>query len=155
MKDKIVLNSAEQRRVLVLNQLEAELAERQGRRLRARYRREWASAVSQGNRGRRPVKAAEEAAGKAKAEYDRRWAIYWSARTAYRDALRRVSGDPTDEEVQAQQELLNGIFDGIAGEPRNRGASLRARGSYREPHALSPPFASTKSVRTRPNGTGL
>ena len=60
------------------------------------------------------VKAAEEAAGKAKAEYDRIWASYWSARTAYRDALRRVSGDPTEEAVQAQQELLNGIFDGIA-----------------------------------------
>jgi hypothetical protein len=52
MKDKIVLNSAEQRRLLVLNQLEAGvlsaaqagqllgLAERQLRRLRAGYRQE-------------------------------------------------------------------------------------------------------------------
>ena len=62
MKDKIVLNSAEQRRVLVLNQLEAGvlsaaqagqllgLAERQLRRLRARYREEGASALDHGNR---------------------------------------------------------------------------------------------------------
>jgi hypothetical protein len=60
------------------------------------------------------VKAAAEAAGRAKEEYERIWAIYWSARTAYRDARRKVSGDPTEEELQAQQELLDGIFDGIA-----------------------------------------
>ena len=71
MKDKIVLNSAEQRRVLVLNQLEAGvlsptqagqllgLAERQLRRLRARYRQEGAGALAHGNRGRRPVNAVD------------------------------------------------------------------------------------------------
>jgi len=71
MKDKIVLNSAEQRRVLVLNQLEAGvlspaqagqllgLAERQLRRLRARYRQEGAAALAHGNRGRRPVNAVD------------------------------------------------------------------------------------------------
>lgn len=71
MKDEIVLNSAEQRRLMVLNQLEAGvlsadqagqllgLAERQVRRLRARYRREGAAALAHGNRGRRPVNAAD------------------------------------------------------------------------------------------------
>jgi transposase len=71
MKDKIVLNSAEQRRVLVLNQLEAGvlspaqagqllgLAERQLRRLRARYRQVGAGALVHGNRGRRPVNAVD------------------------------------------------------------------------------------------------
>ncbi|MGC2192691.1 MAG: helix-turn-helix domain-containing protein [Candidatus Dormiibacterota bacterium] len=71
MKDKIVLNSAEQRRVLVLNQLEAGvlspaqaeqllgLAERQLRRLRARYRQEGAGALAHRNRGRRPVNAVD------------------------------------------------------------------------------------------------
>ena len=71
MKDKIVLNSAEQRRVLVLNQLEAGvlspaqagqllgLGERQLRRLRARYRQEGAGALAHGNRGKRPVNAVE------------------------------------------------------------------------------------------------
>ncbi|MGH7697804.1 MAG: helix-turn-helix domain-containing protein [Candidatus Dormibacteria bacterium] len=71
MKDKIVLNSAEQRRVLVLNQLEAGVLspaqaeqllgcrERQLRRLRAGYRREGASALAHGNRGRRPANAVD------------------------------------------------------------------------------------------------
>ncbi|HUY08139.1 MAG TPA: helix-turn-helix domain-containing protein [Candidatus Dormibacteraeota bacterium] len=63
MKDKIVLNSAEQRRVLVLNHLEKGsvtvgvaagllgISERQVKRLRAEYRREGASALAHGNRG--------------------------------------------------------------------------------------------------------
>ncbi len=71
MKDKIVLNSAEKRRLLVLNQLEAGvlsaaqagqllgLAERQLRRLRAGYRQEGASALAHGNRGKRPVNAVD------------------------------------------------------------------------------------------------
>jgi len=71
MKDKIVLNSAEQRRLLVLNQLEAGvlsadqagqllgLAERQVRRLRADYRREGAGALMHGNRGRKPANAVD------------------------------------------------------------------------------------------------
>ncbi len=71
MKDKIVLNSAEQRRLLVLNQLEAGvlsaaqagqllgLAQRQLRRLRAGYRQEGASALAHGNRGKRPVNAVD------------------------------------------------------------------------------------------------
>jgi len=71
MKDKIVLNSGEHKRVLVLNQLEAGvlspaqtgqllgLAERQLRRLRARYRQEGAGSLAHGNRGRRPVNAVD------------------------------------------------------------------------------------------------
>jgi len=66
MEDRVTLNQAEQRRLLVLNHLEAgalfnaEAAEllgisiRQVRRLRAAYRERGAAALAHGNRGRRP-----------------------------------------------------------------------------------------------------
>lgn len=69
MEDKVTLNQGEQRRLLVLNHLEAgalvnaEAAEllgvtiRQVRRLRAAYREHGAAALAHGNRGRRPAHA--------------------------------------------------------------------------------------------------
>jgi transposase len=69
MEDRVTLNQAEQRRLLVLNHLEAgaiinaEAAEllgisiRQVRRLRAAYRERGAAALAHGNRGRRPAHA--------------------------------------------------------------------------------------------------
>lgn len=69
----ITLTTAEQRRLVILNQLEAgalvnaEAAElmglsvRQLRRLRSRYRERGAAALSHGNRGRQPSNAVEEA----------------------------------------------------------------------------------------------
>src|SRR2546428_11565931 len=71
MEDRVTLNRAEQRRLLVLNHLEAgalvnaEAAEllgisiRQVRRLRAAYRERGAAALAHGNRGRRPGHALE------------------------------------------------------------------------------------------------
>jgi len=73
MEDRVTLNRAEQRRLLVLNHLEAcalvnaEAAEllgisiRQVRRLRAAYRERGAAALAHGNRGRRPAHALEPA----------------------------------------------------------------------------------------------
>jgi transposase len=73
MEDRITLNQAEQRRLLVLNHLEAgalvnaEAAEllgvsiRQVRRLRAAYRERGAAALAHGNRGRRPAHALDQA----------------------------------------------------------------------------------------------
>ena len=70
-EERVTLSAAEPRRVLVLNHLEkgavtvgeaAQLrgiSERQGKRLRAGYRREGASALSHGNRGKRPTNAVE------------------------------------------------------------------------------------------------
>ena len=69
MEDRVTLNRAEQRRLLVLNHLEtgalvnAEAAEllgvsiRQVRRLRSAYRERGAAALAHGNRGRRPAHA--------------------------------------------------------------------------------------------------
>src|SRR5438132_4163704 len=73
MEDSVTLNQAEQRRLLVLNHLEAgalvnaEAAEllgvstRQIRRLRAAYRERGAAALAHGNRGRRPAHALDPA----------------------------------------------------------------------------------------------
>lgn len=73
MDDRVTLNQAEQRRLLVLNHLEAgalvnaEAAEllgisiRQVRRLRVAYRERGAAALAHGNRGRRPAHALDEA----------------------------------------------------------------------------------------------
>lgn len=72
MEDRVTLNRTEQRRLLVLNHLEAgalvnaEAAEllgisiRQMRRLRAAYREQGATALAHGNRGRRPAHALDE-----------------------------------------------------------------------------------------------
>lgn len=71
MKDKITLNPGDQRRVLVLNQLEAGVlsleqaalllgvGSRQIRRLRDQYHIEGAQALVHGNRGRRPRNAVD------------------------------------------------------------------------------------------------
>jgi transposase len=70
-EERVTLSAAEQRRVLVLNHLEkgavtvVEAAQlvgvsvRQMKRLRAGYRREGASALAHGNRGKRPANAVE------------------------------------------------------------------------------------------------
>jgi transposase len=72
MKETIILNTQEQKRVMVLNRLlvgqltaaEAavllSLSERQVRRLYAAYRKEGAAALAHGNRGRKPVQAISE-----------------------------------------------------------------------------------------------
>ena len=71
MKDRITLSLGDQRRVLVLNQLEAGVVSpeqaalllgvgsRQLQRLRVRHRQEGAEALVHGNRGRRPVNAVD------------------------------------------------------------------------------------------------
>ena len=60
------------------------------------------------------LKAAYEVANsaikKASAEYERLWPIYWDARAEYRNALAGAKGDPTEEEVRAQEALLETIF---------------------------------------------
>ena len=72
MKKDVTLNTKEQKRLIVLNQLEAghykgreaadvlDLSLRQTRRLVAAYRNEGASAFAHGNRGRKPVNATDE-----------------------------------------------------------------------------------------------
>ncbi len=57
---------------------------------------------------------ANEAVKKAHSEYERLWPIYWDARTAYRNALAEAKGEPTEEEVQAQEGLLETIFGPLA-----------------------------------------
>src|ERR1700694_5038109 len=71
-EDSVTLNRTEQRRLMVLNQLEAGalvneeaaallgLSVRQVRRIRGAYRTEGASALAHGNRGRRPAHALDE-----------------------------------------------------------------------------------------------
>ncbi|MGH7698344.1 MAG: helix-turn-helix domain-containing protein, partial [Candidatus Dormibacteria bacterium] len=71
MEDRIALNSVEPRRVLVLDQLEAGvrssgrtaqllgLGASQVRQVRASYRARGFEALTHGNRGRRPVNAAD------------------------------------------------------------------------------------------------
>ncbi len=52
---------------------------------------------------------ANEAVKKAQSEYERLWPLYWGARTAYRNALAEAKGKPTEEEVEAQEALLETI----------------------------------------------
>ena len=72
MKETLTLNQKEQKRVIVLNQVESKqlslekgatllgLSERQVWRLLAGYRKEGAEALAHGNRGRKPVNAIED-----------------------------------------------------------------------------------------------
>jgi transposase len=72
MKERVTLNKKEQRRLMVLNQVERGvmtageavevlgLSLRQVRRILAAYRKEGAQAVAHGNRGRRPCNALDE-----------------------------------------------------------------------------------------------
>ena len=72
MQEMLTLSAKEQRRLVILNELEGgrlrvaegaemmELSGRQARRLRAAYRREGAKALAHGNRGRRPHNALED-----------------------------------------------------------------------------------------------
>ncbi len=72
MKETLTLNSKEQKRVMVLNQIETQklniekgaillgLSERQVWRLLAGYRKEGAEALAHGNRGRQPINAIED-----------------------------------------------------------------------------------------------
>ena len=53
---------------------------------------------------------ANEAVKRAHSEYERLWPIYWDARAEYRNALAESKGDPTEEEVRAQEALLETIF---------------------------------------------
>ena len=53
---------------------------------------------------------ANEAVKRAHSEYNRLWPIYWDARTAYRNALAELEGEPTEEEVRAQDAILETIF---------------------------------------------
>jgi transposase len=73
MKETVTLNNKEQKRLMVLNQMEAgrckgqeaadllDLSLRQIKRLVSAYRKEGASAVAHGNRGRKPPNAIDEA----------------------------------------------------------------------------------------------
>ena len=72
MKEMVTLNREEQKRLMVLNQVDAgrmigrEVAEvlglslRQVRRILAAYRKEGAAALAHGNRGRKPHNALDE-----------------------------------------------------------------------------------------------
>ena len=69
MMEKVTLNSKEQKRLMVLNELEKgqitiaqaakvlDLSDRQIKRIRAAYRKEGAQALAHGNRGRKPAHA--------------------------------------------------------------------------------------------------
>lgn len=69
MMEKVTLNSKEQKRLMVLNELEKgqitiaqaakilDLSERQIKRIRAAYRKDGAQALAHGNRGRKPAHA--------------------------------------------------------------------------------------------------
>ncbi len=72
MEGKVTLNEKEQRRIMVLNEVEKgvitgiqaaglmDLSLRQVRRLLARYRKEGARALAHGNRGKKPPNTIEE-----------------------------------------------------------------------------------------------
>ena len=72
MKEMVILNRKEQRRLVVLNQVETgkmigreasevvDLSLRHTRRLLAAYRKEGAAALAHGNRGRKPYNALDE-----------------------------------------------------------------------------------------------
>ena len=72
MKETLILNQKEQKRVMVLNQIESKnlslekgatllgLSERQVWRLLAGYRKKGVEALAHGNRGRKPVNAIED-----------------------------------------------------------------------------------------------
>lgn len=54
--------------------------------------------------------AANTAIKKASAEYERLRPIYWAARAAYRNSLADVTGEPTEEQKQAERAHLAAVF---------------------------------------------